>query len=344
MAIDLPDSPTNGQTSNGFTYNSTKGYWTATSSGGGGGSGASVTSSDTAPSSPSAGDLWFNSSNLTTFIYYNDGSSSQWVPSSPGGGGGSSGGSSVTVSDTAPSSPSAGDLWYNSSDLKMYIYYSDGSSSQWVSTSIPGAAGSDGTDGTDGTDGSGGVTSYANLAAFPSSGNTASDLAYAQDTKALYMWDGTEWDRVYTGANEIPTWTTEANSSYIIAPSGNTDITVVATDKEGFPLTYSYDTNPTNPPQLSSVTQSSPGVFRVNMTSTAGNFTFRTIATDGVHAISKSSSIQQAYTSAQDVVDAGNTTDGLYLLNIGGVTGNQWVNVTFPGGPYILVMVVSLLV
>ena len=45
------------------------------------------------------------------------------------------GGSSVTISDNAPGSPSAGDQWYNSSNGTMYIYYNDGNSSQWVSTS-----------------------------------------------------------------------------------------------------------------------------------------------------------------------------------------------------------------
>ena len=48
----------------------------------------------------------------------------------PSGGGG---GASVSVSDTAPSSPSAGDLWFDSSKAKMYVYYNDGNSNQWVS-------------------------------------------------------------------------------------------------------------------------------------------------------------------------------------------------------------------
>jgi hypothetical protein len=48
----------------------------------------------------------------------------------PSGGGG---GASVSVSDTAPSSPSAGDLWFDSSTAKMYVYYNDGNSNQWVS-------------------------------------------------------------------------------------------------------------------------------------------------------------------------------------------------------------------
>jgi hypothetical protein len=42
------------------------------------------------------------------------------------------GGGSVTVSATAPISPSAGDLWYDSTNGSTLIYYSDGSSTQWV--------------------------------------------------------------------------------------------------------------------------------------------------------------------------------------------------------------------
>jgi hypothetical protein len=87
----------------------------------GGGGGASVTVSDTAPSTPSSGDLWFNSTNLTAYVYYNDGDSAQWMPVSPATGGGG-GGASVTVSDTAPLSPSVGDLWYNSEYGELLIY------------------------------------------------------------------------------------------------------------------------------------------------------------------------------------------------------------------------------
>jgi hypothetical protein len=45
---------------------------------------------------------------------------------------GGGGGSSVSISTVAPSSPTAGDLWYNSNLGRTFIYYNDGSSSQWV--------------------------------------------------------------------------------------------------------------------------------------------------------------------------------------------------------------------
>ena len=39
----------------------------------------------------------------------------------------------LTVSDTAPASPDAADLWLDSTQAKLYTYYNDGDSSQWVS-------------------------------------------------------------------------------------------------------------------------------------------------------------------------------------------------------------------
>jgi hypothetical protein len=76
------------------------------------------------PVSAEKGDLYYNTSLDKLKIYAN----SQWVEV---GGGGSSG-STVDISDAEPSSPSSGQLWYNSSSGKTYIYYEDGSSNQWV--------------------------------------------------------------------------------------------------------------------------------------------------------------------------------------------------------------------
>lgn len=57
----------------------------------------------------------------------------------------------VAVSDTPPSNPETGALWFDSSVAKTYIYYNDGSSSQWVQLNPSG--GSDGADGADGATG-----------------------------------------------------------------------------------------------------------------------------------------------------------------------------------------------
>ena len=52
-------------------------------------------------------------------------------------------GTSVSISDSAPGSPSAGNLWWESDTGRLKIYYSDGDSAQWVDTN-PGVTGSTG--------------------------------------------------------------------------------------------------------------------------------------------------------------------------------------------------------
>jgi len=52
------------------------------------------------------------------------------------------GNTSLTQSDAPPGSPSVGDLWFDTSDPKLYVYYSDGSSNQWVQTNPAGSGGS----------------------------------------------------------------------------------------------------------------------------------------------------------------------------------------------------------
>lgn len=59
------------------------------------------------------------------------------------------GSASVTISATAPGSPSAGDLWWNSEDAQLKIYYNDGTSSQWVDASSPIVELTEGSSGTD---------------------------------------------------------------------------------------------------------------------------------------------------------------------------------------------------
>ena len=190
-------------------------------------------------------------------------------------------GTPVSTGTSAPSSPSPGDLWFDTSDGTLYFYYADGSSNQWVGVSGP--AGADGADGN--------AASYTNFAAFPSSGNTLGNLAVAQDTKALYMWNGTEWDRVALGNDESPVITTEPpTATQSLNSDGTTStVTMVAQDPEGFDITYgiAYKTaNNARPAQLSADTtiNQSTGVFTFTpstTTSDAGSFRARLSASDG---------------------------------------------------------------
>ena len=70
------------------------------------------------PASPVQGMVRFNTTS-TKFELYNG-----TIWGSVGGG--------ATISDTAPSSPAAGDLWWKSDEGQMYVYYTDANSSQWV--------------------------------------------------------------------------------------------------------------------------------------------------------------------------------------------------------------------
>ena len=258
----------------------------------------------------------------------------------------------VTSSDTAPANPSAGDLWYRTDDSTLYVYYNDGSSSQWVGVSGPsGPAGADGTDGTDGTDGS--AQSYTNFAAFPSTGNTLGKLAVAQDTKALYMWDGTEWDRISSGSDESPRITTEPTTSHALNSDGTTStVTMVAEDPEGFDIEYGISYNTSGgalPSQLASATtiNQSTGVFTFTPTTNQaneGNFTARLSASDGARVTTRSVNFELAFdplnedfdgTANTNLVDY-NSSWSINSLGAGGTTavldGNSNVYINLNGG------------
>ena len=97
---------------------------------------------------------------------------------------------SVTVSSSAPSSPSDGDMWFDEDELKTFIYYDDGNSSQWVSigsdgakgqkgeVGVTGSAGSDGSDGSDGAKGQKGEVGVTGSTG--SAGSAGSDGAKGQ--------------------------------------------------------------------------------------------------------------------------------------------------------------------
>ena len=50
---------------------------------------------------------------------------SLWTPTTASG-------ATVTASETAPSSPVNGDTWINTTSGREFLYYNDGTSSQWV--------------------------------------------------------------------------------------------------------------------------------------------------------------------------------------------------------------------
>ena len=72
MAVNLPNSPSDGQTTTAggqtLVWDATAGVWNIQA--GSGSSGASLELSDSAPSSPAAGDMWFDTTDFKLYAYY----------------------------------------------------------------------------------------------------------------------------------------------------------------------------------------------------------------------------------------------------------------------------------
>ena len=83
----------------------------------------------TPPTAPVRGQVWIDTSQdpPVMSIWDDTPPPGAWVPAS--------GGASVEVGATPPATPTAGDMWWNSDDGRLYIYYKDADSSQWVDAS-----------------------------------------------------------------------------------------------------------------------------------------------------------------------------------------------------------------
>jgi hypothetical protein len=160
MALDFPSNPTDGEVFGSYVYSALKGAWQGREE-----SATVAIVSPVVPINGSNGDIWYNSSIGLAYVYYDDGSTGQWVqlvaPSSqsiesinditdvtivsPVSGqiltydatsdewvNATIDVSATVISDTAPEDPQEGDAWFDSSSGFLYIYYSDGTSGQWV--------------------------------------------------------------------------------------------------------------------------------------------------------------------------------------------------------------------
>ncbi|QIN96643.1 tail fiber protein [Synechococcus phage S-N03] len=154
MAITFPNSPTVGQqyvAENGYTYEYDGEKWsTLPDSEGqipaGGTTGQFLAKvndtdynmewTDAAPptsigTTPPTGDLedgqlWWRSDTGVLYIYYGDGDSSQWVQAAVGMD--TRVQAEVYTGDVPPLGPGEGDLWWNTTDTNLYVYYQ----SVWV--------------------------------------------------------------------------------------------------------------------------------------------------------------------------------------------------------------------
>jgi WD40 repeat protein len=130
----------------------------------------------------------------------------------------------------------------------------------------------------------GGVKSYANIAALVAVASPVSgDLALVQNANKIFVYNGTGWFLIATVTNETPSSISGVNGNYILSTEGiPTTITAIATDPEGFPLTWSYAVTSGSLGATATVEQTE-NVFIITPLQTEGNFTISFSATDNIN-------------------------------------------------------------
>ena len=225
----------------------------------------------------------------------------------------------VAVSDNAPATPTDGDMWFNSSDLKLYIRYNDGATSQWIIAAPAGPAGADSTvAGPSGGDGRAGV--YADMAALiAKTGMVAGDTALVTALNKVFMYTGSAWYLIATMTNASPTAITGVNAAYNLATDGTaTIITAVSTDPEGFPLTWSYAVTTGSLGSTATVSQAD-NVFTITPSTTeadAGSFSITFSVTDGATgAVNAVSAFTLAFSHEFIVSEIQNSSNANYDIS-----------------------------
>ena len=204
------------------------------------------------------------------------------------------GGASLTVSDTAPASPEEGDLWFNSSNAKTYVYYD----SSWVEVG-----------------GSGGVATLDEI------GNVTAPSPANGD---YLQWNGSAW------VNDAINLGTDTVGNYVSSVTAGTGISVNFTPGEGVGASVSLNATLD---QLSDVVAPSPAYTNPliwNGTEWASGSQELTLGVPGTtdflsisatSGLSNSTAAGENFTISHDSVTGTDGTGGPYFnLNANNVT------------------------
>ena len=191
------------------------------------------------------------------------------------------------------------------------------------------------------------VSDQAELAAY--TGMLEKSFIWVNDSKSLYIYDGTEWDRVSTGSQVSPRFTTAPPANFVLSQTGaQSTLTTVAVDDAGFPITYDWDAfdaagnvynDSSLPDMLTAITETSGAFAMTPSTNTAhsANITFRTKASDGVATLVGLTTLKLIFTNYVAVPalsrNYANRTTQL-ASSTGYVSVNSTRSVTSYGGPY----------
>jgi len=197
------------------------------------------------PNNPTVGEL-YTATNGVQYLW--DGT--KWTSVGGGGGGGNT---TVTVADDPPPSPAEGNLWFNSSNGILYIWYVDADQSaplgegQWVDTR-PGGEGGGGGGGSQSLESvcANGFTTTTNLqsgGATASGGNNGTSLLPTGQLQVSAGSTSTDAIQIYTTGDATPnfqvtgggtvTGTAFAAQSTITSPSYSNDNATFAVSAAG---------------------------------------------------------------------------------------------------------------
>ena len=133
------------------------------------------------------------------------------------------------------------------------------------------------------------VTIYATPDLLPLSGVSGGSQAFVTSTNRLYIWSGTGWYNIAL-VNTNPTITTGGDASYELNSDGTpTVITLIASDPEGVPLTWSYAVTSgslTNGGGATATVSQADNVFTITPSTNidyVGEFSITFTASDGIN-------------------------------------------------------------
>jgi len=278
MALNFPDSPSNGDTAtlsgNTYTFASASNSWTKQAV-----SGAALLSQDTAPANPASGNLWFNTVDAALYTYYEDSDTSQWVGiSGPRGISGSSPNFSSIAEDLVPDGNETRDLGSASNkwkDLhlsgntlnlgaqsisanaggivlpavtigtgtnKVVLSASATGGLTQTGTNSAGVAAPTSTGGGVGAPTPGAATAVADMPALVAlTGMTTGQTALVTGASKVFMYTGSAWYKIADMVNEAPSAITGVAGTYVLAKDATaTTITAVSADPEGYALAWSF--------------------------------------------------------------------------------------------------------
>lgn len=219
MALNFPSNPSNNQVytfgSRSWTWSNTAGIWLASSTtiGYAGSFGYTGSKGDTGFVGSTGYTGSFGATGFTGSIGYTGSFGITGYTGSLGytgsfGYSGSQGANSLyTTSNTAPSTPTSGDRWFNTDIGAEFVYTYDGDSSQWVEIAASGFIGQSG------------YTGSAGPSTFPLNNQTSSYVATANDNGGL----------IYTTSNVVINTSVFSNGqNFTVFNNASSNVTIVA--------------------------------------------------------------------------------------------------------------------